>query len=92
MANLSFSGQLLSVREGVNSPEWGGNPYTVMEFSPVDGETFQLRADGHLAGDLSQHLRKDLPWSLQVAPRMSNGKFNMKVSAVKVGAVAKVKE
>lgn len=85
MAELGFVGQLLSAREGVNAPEYGGAPYTVLEFSPVEGDVFSLRADGHLADTLKASFRKDLPWRLGVSPRMQSGKFTMKIVSVSVG-------
>jgi hypothetical protein len=82
---MIFEGQLLSMQEGVNAPEYGGGKYTRLEFSPVEGEVFALRADGHLAESLKGAVRKDLPWTLGVLPRMQSGKFAMRIVAVSVG-------
>lgn len=84
MLDMKFEGQLLSAVEGVNAKEYGGAPYTVLEFSAVGEEVFKLRADGHIAADLSKTMRKDVVWALGVTPKTTQGKVGFKVGKIAV--------
>lgn len=81
---LSFSGQLLSTSQGTSKPPYN-NPYTMLEFSPVSGRVFSLKASGHL--DLAQYLRKEMEWSLDVDARSGNGGTYFTVTRVSGSAV-----
>lgn len=60
MPVLNFQGQLLIAQKGTN--EERGTVYTRLEFSPQDGQSFSVFLNDHI--DLTQHLRKELDWSL----------------------------